>query len=395
MEEAVTSLESFAGGEALAVDVTSIERELAAMWKKASEPGEGKTLTRACQFNLVACCDGAAQARLADSILSSISSQCPSRAILAVVDSADAPDRLEAAISAHCVYTPGAGRGRQVCCEQITLTGSGRGAVRLPGAVLPLLLPDLPVVVWYPGDPRLEAGGVFQTVARAVRESADRLVLDARLAARPWETMRALAALDVPAGDLAWQRLRGWREMVASFFDGAGLETVPGRLTRLTATWASPADQEPEDPRAMRGAAEAILLSCWAASRLKWAAPAPGIAPAEADRMLLSRPGGDPLGEIVLLAEPSDRPTGQVLSFVLEADDVSLRVERSGVLDCVTATATMPQACPIPRSARVPEREDAALLCRSLEPAGPDPLHLEALRLAARLAEAIPFGETR
>jgi glucose-6-phosphate dehydrogenase assembly protein OpcA len=391
----VNSLESFAGGEALSVDVTSIERELADLWKSAAEPGEGVTLTRACQFNLVACCDGPAQARLADTVLSSISSQCPSRAILVVVDPVEGSDRLDAAISAHCVYTAGAGRGRQVCCEQITLTGSGSGAQRLPGAVLPLLLPDLPVAVWYPGDPRLESRGVFESVSRVVRESADRLVLDGRLASHPWETMRVLASLELPLADLAWQRLRGWREMVASFFDGPGFETMPARLTRLTATWAAPSDAEPSDSREMPGAAEAILLSCWAASRLKWTPPAPGVVAAAADRMMLQRPAGQRFGEIVLEAQPSDRSTGQVLSFVLEADDATFRVERSGMLDCVTATATMPQACPIPRSARVPEREEAALLCRSLEPSGSDPVHLEALRLAARLAGALPFGETR
>jgi len=154
-----------------------------------------------------------------------------------------------------------------------------------------------------------------------------------------------------------------------------------------------PRDVAPADG-ADGGGSEAILLACWAASRLRWAPGAAG-AGLRNLRGSLVRPAGDPPGAIVLQALPSDRPAGQVLSFVLESEGATFRVERSEVLDCVTATVTVPEACPIPRSARVPERDQAALLCRSLEPSGIDPVHQEALALAARLAGAPPPGETR
>src|SRR5688572_18478701 len=194
MEEAMTP-------EARRVELPAIERELAALWESA--PGTAEGITRSCQLNLLVCCRGAAQARAAEAVVASISAECPSRAIATVVEESTGVDRLEAAITAHCA-TGGTRQEQQVCCEQITLTGSGRGIERLPRVVLPLLLPDLPVAVWYPEDPGLTEKSGYALVARALAETADRMVTNARGLHDPWRSLLALASLETVIADLSW-----------------------------------------------------------------------------------------------------------------------------------------------------------------------------------------------
>jgi glucose-6-phosphate dehydrogenase assembly protein OpcA len=369
-----------------AVDSGSIEKALAALFEEAvDQAAGGPPITRACRLNLVIGCRGRDQARQAEAAVAAIAEECPSRALLAVIDDR-AGDAVTAEVTAHCA--PGGGEGRHVCCEQVTITGSGRGAARLPDVVLPLLLPGLPVAVWLPGDPDLEGAGAPAAVARGLVEMADRLVVDARFLREPLDTLARLFARPVTLGDLGWQRLRGWREMTAAFFDGQAFESHPARVTRIRATYAGPMDVG--GAGAAAGAGEAILLSCWAASRLGWK-PASGPPARTTGRLALERPHAAGPGTIEIMGTPSADPTGRVLSFEMEAGDALFRLERSGVLDCVTATVTLPEACPIPRSARVPERDEASLLCRALEP-GADGVHHETLALLARLAGAPQGG---
>ncbi|MGH9869693.1 MAG: glucose-6-phosphate dehydrogenase assembly protein OpcA [Candidatus Polarisedimenticolia bacterium] len=368
------------------VELPAIERELAALSEKAQGTAEG--ISRACQLNLLVCCRGVAQARDAEAVVASISAECPSRAIVTVVDESTGQDRLEAAISAHCAVG-GAQQGQQVCCEQITLTGSGRGVERLPRVVLPLLLPDLPVAVWYPEDPGLTEKSGYASVARALAGTADRVVMNARGLHDAWRSLLALASLETIIADLSWQRLRGWREMTATFFDSHAFEAYPARLSRLRVAYAVPFHTA-RQPHPHAGAAEAILLACWAASRLQWR-PA-GVSDGACT---LERPHGAGTAELALVPEPSARPAGQVIAFVLESPDATFRLERSEVLDCVTSTVTIPETCPVPRSARVAEREDGELLCRALGPGADDAVYAEALGLAAGMAASLVKGEPR
>jgi glucose-6-phosphate dehydrogenase assembly protein OpcA len=80
--------------------------------------------------------------------------------------------------------------------------------------VLPLLLPDAPVVVWWPADsPANPAKDPLGSLAQ-------RRVTDTYAAAHPVEELKARAAVYTPGDtDLAWSRITPWRSMLAAALD--------------------------------------------------------------------------------------------------------------------------------------------------------------------------------
>ncbi|MCX4692068.1 glucose-6-phosphate dehydrogenase assembly protein OpcA [Streptomyces sp. NPDC048255] len=106
--------------------------------------------------------------------------------------------------------------------------------------VLPLLVPDAPVVAWWPGDAPADLAG------DPLGALAQRRITDAAAAVDP------VGVLDVRAGgyqpgdtDLAWTRLTPWRALLAAALDqkplpvtGARVESEPDNASaELLARW--------------------------------------------------------------------------------------------------------------------------------------------------------------
>lgn len=117
--------------------------------------------------------------------------------------------------------------------------GSGssgeRAVIRLTGevtrhpqsVVLPLLLPDSPVVVWWPGRaPQDPAGDPLGRLAT-------RRITDAASAptARAKAMLHQCATYAPGNTDLAWTRITGWRALLA-----AALDQNPGKVSSATVT---------------------------------------------------------------------------------------------------------------------------------------------------------------
>ncbi|MFJ6797376.1 glucose-6-phosphate dehydrogenase assembly protein OpcA [Streptomyces sp. NPDC091268] len=106
--------------------------------------------------------------------------------------------------------------------------------------VLPLLVPDAPVVAWWPADapadPARDQLGAL----------AQRRITDAEAAADPVAILDTRAAAYAPGDtDLAWTRLTPWRSLLAAALDqkplpvtGAAVESEPGNASaELLARW--------------------------------------------------------------------------------------------------------------------------------------------------------------
>lgn len=122
-----------------------------------------------------------------------------------------------------------------------------RGAIaRHPASVIrPLLLPDSPVVIWWPGkcpsDPATDA----------LAQLARRRITDAMGTARPRVTLEATARNYAPGdNDLTWTRLTRWRGLLA-----AALDQYPAKIIRAEV------EAEPNN-------ASADLLAAWLENRL-------------------------------------------------------------------------------------------------------------------------------
>ena len=109
--------------------------------------------------------------------ISRLTGRHPSRTLIVLSADPDGPPWLDARIQAHCVL-PRAD-APETCSEQIFLTAGGETGRHLSALVAPLLIHDLPVTVWWPGEPPLGS-----LPATALLEMTDRLVVDASVVHR-------------------------------------------------------------------------------------------------------------------------------------------------------------------------------------------------------------------
>ncbi|MHA6625412.1 glucose-6-phosphate dehydrogenase assembly protein OpcA [Pseudonocardia sichuanensis] len=111
--------------------------------------------------------------------------------------------------------------------EVIVLRGYGPLAADEAGAgmVMPLLLPDAPVVAWWPGEaPAVPSDD-------AVGRLAQRRITDALSARNPLRAFEQRRANHVAGDtDLTWTRLTSWRALLATALDAPPHEPVTGAV---------------------------------------------------------------------------------------------------------------------------------------------------------------------
>src|SRR5919199_1155197 len=189
-----------------------IERELARL--RMDE--DGTLGARASVLNLIVVTDEESAQDVAR-IISELSGHYPSRAIFMISDPDEEEANLRIGLSAFCSVR-GDG-GNQVCAEQITVHVQGPPARHLKSLAGPLLVPDLPVFLWYPN------GDIPRSPERdAMAALADRLVLDPGAAGDCEASLRSIRSLlqessALAVGDLQWAALSPWRSLVADLFD--------------------------------------------------------------------------------------------------------------------------------------------------------------------------------
>jgi glucose-6-phosphate dehydrogenase assembly protein OpcA len=165
----------------------------------------------------------------------------PSRTLVVIKRHVRSPrDRHGTRLDADVRVGTDAGAG-----ETVVLRLHGELTDRADSVVLPLLLPDAPVVVWWPVDaPAMPAKDPLGALAQ-------RRITDAYAVERPLQELDARAAGYAPGDtDLAWTRLTPWRSMLAAALDQSRSEITSAVV-----------ESEAENP-------SAELLARWFANRL-------------------------------------------------------------------------------------------------------------------------------
>lgn len=195
------------------VDVASIERQLAELWRAEKHDGE-RAVTRAALWNVVAhTWDGRDQSH-ATEVLARASAKVPQRTIVVKADPHGASD-IESWISANCHLVGG---GRQVCSEEVVIVAAGERVGHIPPLVSALLLPDMPVAVWWLGDLPHDREDYVDTLLGP----ADRLIVDSahfNSASDLDVVWRIIEETTTAPADLNWARLDEWRVATAALFD--------------------------------------------------------------------------------------------------------------------------------------------------------------------------------
>jgi glucose-6-phosphate dehydrogenase assembly protein OpcA len=267
--------------------VVALERELARLRRSlgAHAKEQGVTVARASVLNLVVFATREIHARRAAITIDELATRHPSRAIVVVADRdrEGRPPDLEM----HC-HLPTPGEAHQVSYEQILIRARGDADRRLVSAVIPLLLPDLPVFLWWTETPPLDALHFDELL-----QLADRLIVDSADFARPGRTLPRLHAVArsghgrYGVTDFNWTRITPWRELTSQFFDVPAWRPFLDGISGIRVGFAVDADGREIHP------SQALLFIGWLASRLGWTATE-SLAPSEAGGLLFAmrRPDG-------------------------------------------------------------------------------------------------------
>ena len=356
----------FLGGRGIAVPIRDVESELTRLWGPAAEREGGPTpefptVTRVALANLVlGALDDAGDCLLAR--LQQVLARYPARAIVARGDGSDG-STIVAEVSARC-HLPTPGRP-QVCCEQITLRAAATNLALLPGAARTLLEAGMPTVLWWAGDPSGHRD-IFADFAA----DATRTLLDL-------PDPGPLPRLDIPATDLAWYGITGWRERIAELFDPADARPGLGRLCRARVIAATPESGPP--PRV------ALWLVAWLGGQLGWGAGE--LSREDGEIRARYRSGGRAIDVSIATTVDASTAVPQVVAVELDTDDSgTFRLFRPADRpEEVRVEVCAAHYCDLPRIARTPVAGPAERVSLALEASPVDRTYARALGEMTRL----------
>lgn len=333
----------------------AVDRMLADLHRdvlRSSGGGDGGVV-RMPVINIVAACVDVEAADLASQAVGRIGARHPARAIIVVAE----PD-ADAAIEADIALQSSTTAHSAVYAEQVRLHVGGEAAYHLASVVTPLLVPDIPVHLWLIGTPPLRQA--FGQDAVAICEM---LIIDSGAYADPATTLTTLSGELSAAGDaialcdLAWERVRLWRRLLAQSFDG---ERMRGFLRGTQRVDVECCGQDVS--------AQAWLLAGWLQSRL--AAPGDG---APDVRISATHDGS------------SDRDVARCSLRCRSGDHEALVVvERRG--DVLHTTIDVDGGLSAESAMPLDDVDTVDLVGQLLEGVGEDPVYRSALAAAAALA---------
>ena len=235
------------------------------MWAEMSAPeeGEGQSagVVRACVLNLIVYAANAEERAEADELLETVVEQHPCRAIVIAAESDSEAARLDAYASTRCQIS--ARGSKRICGEQITIEAAGAAVENVSTAVAPLLVPDVPVFLWWKDIPHGE-----DKLFERLTATADRVVIDSASFDHPHEDMLRLSRLlseeNLRLSDLNWGRLTSWRSLVASFWDVEDYRDSLSQIERVSIEY------DPPDRSHDELAPKALLALGWIVSCLGW-----------------------------------------------------------------------------------------------------------------------------
>jgi len=398
---------------ARAHSVAEIETELARIWASQDlttqvegEPGR-RVPARTSVMNLVVVARRPEIAERCAATIHALTGRHPSRTIVIQPADPDGPSWLDARIEAHCIL-PRAD-APETCGETIHLTCGGESGQHLAAIATPLIIHDLPVTVWWPGEPPLTSPATMDLL-----RGADRLIVDSSTwsgdgLARLQDLAGLLGTTRLAISDFALVRQSRWREAIASIFDDPDFLPYLRSLRRIAVTYGTH-----DETGAPAGTilVKPIYHVGWLASRLGLSVVRP-LTEATAPRAIVRRPTLRPAGTRVAPSKPvmgrglvatlsdgrgevgvvirpviSANPPGTTLRVELLAErrGSELRADVTAEAETVHVRVWQDGVEALDRYFRAPRRTDVDLLAEAIESGRRDPVGSEALRAAAMIA---------
>jgi glucose-6-phosphate dehydrogenase assembly protein OpcA len=386
-----------------ATTIPGIEHELARFWAlpqaRAAVDGavERTIAARTSVLNLVVVARSPELGQRAASTISMLTGRHPSRTLILVPTDPDGPGWLRAQVKAYCmVPRPDA---PATCAEQIYATAGGATGRHLGAIVAPLLVHDLPVTIWWPGEPPFDT-----LLARDLIGMADRLVVDgSSWAGDGLDRLCAIASLgggSLAVSDFALMRQARWREAVASVFDRPEFLPYLRSMRRVSVTYGTHGGPDTE---ARTNIVKPIYHVAWLASRLnlrvarplertgragvaRHPIPGAGLESGRGMRALLEWERGAEV-EVVIRPVLSEMPAGTTLrvEILAERRGAELRAEVTAEAETVHVRVWEDGVEALERAFTAPRRTDVDLLAEAIEAGGHDRVAEQATSMAAAL----------
>jgi glucose-6-phosphate dehydrogenase assembly protein OpcA len=370
--------------------IDGVATELAKIWSSISltTPGEDggqerRVAARSSVMNLVVVAGRGEVGERAAAIVEGLSGRHPSRTLIVSPADPDGPAWVDAQIQAHCVLPSNS--APETCSELVYLTCGGESGQHMSGLVAPLLVHDLPVTVWWPGEPHFESRSSDELLTMA-----DRVLVDgSSWAGDGLDRLAGMAALPgryrVEVADFALLRQARWREAIASTFDRPALLPYLANLDRIEIHYAA-ADGAPGAANVVRP----LYHVAWLAARLGMTVVTPFSAGTQAWSGYEAVLGqGRRRVEVSLRPMESTAPRGTTLLVELHASRgrSQLWIEVTAYAEGVIVQASLDRK-PMPeRRFLAARRREPDLLAETIDAAGRDRISTEILAMAARLLD--------
>lgn len=304
-------------GESVTAD--EIGAELDRLHRSAGGPDQILALARTLNLIIAPCPDRREEE--VERALDRLGGHTPSRTLVLREHGAE---RIDATLVMECQLAPGAGRVG-LCHDRVLLSMDRARLEHSASLLAPLLVSDLPTVIWLPepSAPIPDPG---------LLERAQYLLVDSGLDSD--EGLRRAASLTsaIRVHDLAWGRLAYWRAAVAAAFD------PPDQRALL------PAVTEVEVRHGFGGLQAALLLAGWVAARAGWR---PGRLERSNGAARASATRDEGRGVELTFTEPEDEGScGGVGGVVFRSESGDVDVDRCGATSSLRdlfAEALQPQ----------------------------------------------------
>ena len=341
------------------MSVESIEHELAGL--RMNE--DGTLALRSSVLNLVVVTDEPSAADVTQAV-SNIAGRFPSRAIVLISDPNDDAN-VDVQLAVFCNVRSGS--SAQVCAEQITIHAEGPPAEHLDSLAGPLLLPDLPAFLWYPGAFSSRSSEFGRLVSLA-----DRVILNSAAAGDCGASLRDIhSLLENPAtpaiGDVQWVGLSPWRSLIADTFSAPERSGELEKIERVEIMYAP------------GGECRAMLLIGWLASTLGWNTKS-----MSRDEGTLRAEFEGPAGDIRFEMSP-DSPDARLRRIRIHSAGYTFQVSRHRELSDVRTTVMRDGELQAERTVHVGSFDLGVLVGEELQYRGRDHTYEAALKTAVEV----------
>jgi glucose-6-phosphate dehydrogenase assembly protein OpcA len=385
--------------------IEEIDRELSRMWAipklVARVDGEESRhiAARTSVMNLVVVARRPEIGERCSATIQELTGRHPSRTLVVSTGDPDGPAWINAHVQAHCILPRE--DAPETCAEMIYLTAGGDAGRHLGAIVEPLLIHDLPVTMWWPGEPPFRL-----PLTAALLRITDRLVVDGASwggdgLARLREMAEAMDRLRLTVFDFALVRQSRWREAIASIFDTPECVPYVRGLRRISVTYAT---HDPTGAPGSTNVVKPVYHAAWLASRLGLSTVKPLTplsTPVSGRHRASSRPGPEPMhrgltatlregrSDVAVYIRPvmSGMPAGTTLRVELLAErrGSELRADVTAEAETVRVRVWEDGVELLERVFRAARRTDVDLLAEAIETGGPDPVAIDAIRVASEL----------